>query len=44
MAEVKFALRLPQEVYAKLIKKADAERRSINAQIIRAVEKDVATK
>jgi len=42
--EVQFALRLPQEVHDKLVKKAEAERRSVNAQIVRAVEKDVAAK
>ena len=41
MADVKFALRLPKEVHDKLVKKAEAERRSVNAQIVRAVEKDL---
>ncbi len=40
--EVQFALRLPKDIHAKVVKKAGAERRSVNAQIVRAVEKDVA--
>lgn len=42
--EVQFALRLPKDVHKKLVTKADKERRSVNAQIVRAVEKDVAAK
>lgn len=40
--EVQFALRLPKDIHAKVVKKAEAERRSVNAQIVRAVEKDTA--
>ena len=40
--DVQFALRLPKDIHAKVVKKAAAERRSVNAQIVRAVEKDVA--
>jgi len=42
--EVQFALRLPKDIHSKVVKKAQAERRSVNAQIVRAVEKDVAAK
>lgn len=40
--EVQFALRLPKDIHKKVVAKAGAERRSVNAQIVRAVEKDVA--